>query len=59
MKVAKGESVQSVDALKVSFVVTSPNASGPVKETDYVQADLKISLPEGLTIDLDEINQEN
>lgn len=55
MGVAKGGSVQNIDAMKVSFVVTSPNASGPIKDTDYVQANLKITLPEGLTIDLDEI----
>lgn len=59
MGVAKGESVLNVDALKVSFVVTSPDASGPIKETDYVQANLSISLPDGLTVDLDEINNEN
>lgn len=53
--VADGASVQNVDAMKVSFVVSAPNASGPVKEDDYVQANLKLALPEGITIDLDEI----
>lgn len=49
-------SVADLAALKVTFRVTSPNYTGiPVDEADFVQADLKIAVPDGLTVDIAEL----
>ena len=43
-------------SLMLTFKVTSGNVTGiPVKEDSYVQAMLKLILPEGVTLDLDEL----
>lgn len=43
-------------SLMLTFKVTSGNVTGiPVKEDSYVQAMLKLLLPEGVTLDLDEL----
>lgn len=47
-----------LSALKITFKVTSPNASGiPIDEADFVQADLKFAVPEGLTLDVIELTE--
>lgn len=47
----KNVSVSGLAGVKMTFVVTAPNATGrAVGENDFVQADLKIALPEGVTI---------
>ncbi|MBE6239671.1 MAG: hypothetical protein E7113_06460 [Bacteroidales bacterium] len=51
-------SVSELSALKVTFKVTSPNTSGiPVDEADFVQADIKFAVPEGLTLDLEALTE--
>lgn len=48
--------IKSVAGLELVFVGTSPNISGvPVCADDYIQAFIKLSLPEGLTLDTDTI----
>ena len=43
-------------SIMLTFKVTSGNVTGiPVKEDSYVQAMLKLILPEGVTLDLDEL----
>ena len=56
LEAAKGASIQAVDALRLSFIVTAPGTGGPIREDEYVQANLKLSLPHGITIDLEELN---
>ena len=54
LAIDKNASVSGLAGLKMTFVVTAPNASGrPVGENDFVQADLKVALPEGITIDVE------
>lgn len=49
-------SVADLAALKVTFRVTSPNHTGiPIDEADFVQADMKIAVPDGLTVDFAEL----
>jgi len=53
LDVKDGVSSAGFSALKLTFKVTSPNATGiPVDEADYVQANLKLMLPEGATVDI-------
>ncbi|MGM9736710.1 MAG: hypothetical protein ACI3ZL_09900 [Candidatus Cryptobacteroides sp.] len=48
---------QTISSIKLSFTVTSGNVTGMVvKEDMFVQADLKLLLPEGITIDLEDMN---
>jgi len=59
LDVQDGASVNGLDALLLSFKVTAPNFTGiPVGEDDYVQANLKLSVPEGITIDFAELNSD-
>ena len=56
LDVKDGASAASVDALKLTFVMSSPDASGnPLTKDDYVQAKLRLTLPEGITVDLENI----
>ena len=56
LDVKDGASAASVDALKLTFVMSSPDASGiPLMKDDYVQAKLRLTLPEGITVDLENI----
>ena len=56
LAVKKGASVTGLSSLKLTFVVTSPNLTGiPVDENDFVQADLKLTLPDGFTIDIADV----
>ena len=58
LDVKKGSSVKGLSALKLTFKVTAPNATGiPVDESDFVQAELKLSVPEGITVDIAEITE--
>lgn len=53
LKVAEGASVENFSSLRLRFVVTSPNYQGhPIAEDDFVQANLKLTLPEGITLDV-------
>ncbi len=55
----EGTAVSGIDAIELSFRVTAPSFTGiPVSEDDYVRADLKVILPEGLTIDIADLNSE-
>ena len=43
-----------VSGFKLTFAVSAPNSSGrPIGEEDFVQVDLKIAVPEGITVDVD------
>lgn len=56
LAVKKGASVTGLSSLQLTFVVTSPNLTGiPVDENDFVQADLKLTLPDGFTIDIADV----
>lgn len=60
LDVKNGDSAYKVDALELSFKVTAPGFPDmPVAEDDFVQADLKVNLPEGITIDLGNDSDEN
>lgn len=59
LDVKEGTEVNGLDALILSFKVTAPNFTGiPVAEDDYVQANLKLSVPEGITLDIAELNSD-
>ena len=59
LDVKKGASVAGLSSLKLTFTVTSPNLTGiPVDECDYVQADIKLALPEGITVDVADLNSD-
>lgn len=56
LQVAEGASAAGFSALRLRFVVTSPNYQDcPVSEDDFVQANLKLTLPEGITLDIAEL----
>ncbi len=56
LDIKDGASAATVDALKLTFVMSSPDASGiPLMKDDYVQAKLRLTLPEGITVDLENI----
>lgn len=56
LAVKKGASVTGLSSLKLTFTVTSPNPTGiPVDENDFVQADLKLTLPDGFTMDIADV----
>lgn len=53
LDIKDGVSVKGLSALKVTFRVTAPNFTGmPVDEADFVQADLKLAVPDGITLDI-------
>ena len=53
LAVKKGTSTAGLSSLKVTFTVTSPNLTGiPLDEDDFVQADIKLALPDGITLDI-------
>lgn len=59
LDVKDGVSTSGLDALMLTFKVTAPNFTGiPVGEDDFVQAVLKLALPEGITLDFAELNTE-
>lgn len=48
-----------MDALKLSFVISSPGYEGlAIMEEDYVQAELQLTVPEGFTIDFAELDSD-
>lgn len=50
----KNASANGLTGIKFTFAVTAPNSTGrPVGENDFVQVDLKIAVPEGITLDVD------
>lgn len=54
-----GVSAKGIESLALSFKVTAPNCTGiPVDDKDYVQADIKVALPEGITIDIANMNSD-
>ena len=58
LDVKKGVSSQGLSALKLTFKVTAPSYTGmPVDEADFVQADLKLAVPDGITLDFAEFNE--
>ncbi len=53
LKMAKGASAAAIDQFRLIFTVTSGNVTGiALSEDDYVQAVLKLRLPEGVTVDI-------
>lgn len=53
LKMAKGASAAAIDQFRLIFTVTSGNVTGiALKEDAYVQAVLKLRLPEGVTVDI-------
>lgn len=49
-----GVSVTGLSGVLLTFKVTAPNSTGrPIGEDDFVQADLKIAVPEGITLDVE------
>lgn len=59
LDVKEGTSSAGLSSIKVTFVVTSPGLAGvPVDEEDFVQADIKFSLPEGITVDAETFNSD-
>lgn len=57
IKAAKNADTSRLNALQLTFKVTSPNLSGiPVKEDSFLQAELKLVLPEGITLDIKDLN---
>lgn len=56
LDLADGASATNLSGIKLTFVVSAPNSTGrPIGENDFVQADLKIAAPEGVTLDLEEL----
>ena len=54
LSLADGASASGLSGIKLTFRVTAPNSTGrPVGENDFVQADLKVAVPEGITVDLE------
>ena len=54
LALAENASATGLSGIKLTFTVTAPNSTGrPIGENDYVQADLKISVPEGITLDVE------
>ena len=50
----KNASASGLAGVKLTFEVSAPNSTGrPVGEEDFVQADLKITVPEGITLDIE------
>ena len=59
---ADREKIGDLKKLKLDFSATSGNSAGiPITEESYVQAEIKIMVPGGITLDLDEMmsNDEN
>lgn len=60
LALAEGASATGLSGLKLTFVVSAPNSTGrPIGEDDFVQADLKIAVPEGITLDIEELTKDN
>lgn len=56
---ADGAATMDISAIELLFKVTSAGVTGvPLKEDASIQADLRLVLPEGLTLDLDEMMEE-
>ena len=54
LSLADDASASGLSGIKLTFRVTAPNSTGrPVGENDFVQADLKVAVPEGITVDLE------
>ncbi|MGN1211092.1 MAG: hypothetical protein ACI4TM_05355, partial [Candidatus Cryptobacteroides sp.] len=59
LKGAKAADMASLRAILLTYKVTSPNVADiPVTEDSYLQAELKLALPEGITIDFKDFNNE-
>ena len=59
LALAEGASATGLSGLKLTFVVSAPNSTGrPIGENDFVQADLKIAVPEGITLDIEELMED-
>ena len=58
LDVKDGVSVEGLSSLKLTFKVTAPNYIGiPVDEADFVQAELKLAVPDGVTLDIADLNE--
>ena len=58
LDVKDGISVQGLSSLKLTFKVTAPNYTGmPIDEADFVQAELKLAVPDGVTLDIAELTE--
>ena len=54
LSLAENASANGLSGVKLTFTVTAPNSTGrPIGENDFVQADLKIAVPEGITLDVE------
>lgn len=59
LKGAKNADMASLRSILLTYVVTSPNVADiPVREDSYLQAELKLALPEGITMDFKDFNNE-
>lgn len=59
LDILDGNDAKNVSALKLTFAITSPNMTTmPLSDDDFVQVDLKIAVPGGITVDLGELNNE-
>ena len=58
LDVKDGVSVKGLSSLKLTFKVTAPNYTGiPIDEADFVQAELKLAVPDGVTLDFAELTE--
>ena len=58
LDVKDGVSVKGLSSLKLTFKVTAPNFTGvPIDEADFVQAELKLAVPDGITLDIADLNE--
>ena len=58
LDVKDGVSVKGLSSLKLTFKVTAPNFTGvPIDEADFVQAELKLAVPDGVTLDFAELTE--
>ena len=59
LDILDGNDAKNISALKLTFAITSPNVTTmPLSDDDFVQVDLKIAVPGGVTVDLGEFNNE-
>lgn len=59
LALAEGVSATGLSGIKLTFVVSAPNSTGrPIGEDDFVQADLKIAVPEGITLDIEGLTKD-